>query len=58
MVYIFMIAVVALTIAGANAWIIVPTWFLVILWIMSVFGWFIYCHAKGVGEELAKKDKK
>lgn len=56
----FLLAIsgMVLSIIKANGWIVIPTYCIVICWIMSFFSCIIYSYAKGIGEELAKKVKK
>lgn len=57
MLFLLAISGMVLSIIKANGWIVIPTYCVVLCWIMNFFSCIIYSYAKGIGEELAKKVK-
>lgn len=57
MIVLLMFLGIALSIAQANGWFIVPNFCIVFCYVMSVVSWLVYSYAKGLGEELSKRMK-
>lgn len=55
MLQILMLLAIALSIAKANSWLIVPTFVLIFCWGMSFFCWSTYSYAKGLGDGINKQ---
>lgn len=57
MIVLLMFLGIALSIAQANGWFIVPNFCIVFCYVMSFFSWLVYSYAKGLEEELPKRMK-
>lgn len=57
MLLLLAISGMVLSIIKANGWIVIPTYCVVLCWIMAFISCMIYSYAKGIGEELSKKVK-
>lgn len=58
MFYFLMFLGIILSIVKANAWIVIPTFCIVVCWIVSIVSWLIYSYAKGIADGVNEQIKK